>query len=145
MTRATSYHLSVRSSGLKPDGRVICQRAPTFRSAARPIASLQGSLKAAKCFLTHSKMRPAPGLMAGHCLLMSAPQDSRISAILTSAALQRSVKSVKCALTHSKSEFRPSWAGAQDFVTSRLHDSMTVTYWPKAGDTESSTKVTKAK
>jgi hypothetical protein len=41
---------------------IRAQRERTFRSAARPIASLHGSLKAAKCFLTHSMIRPAPGL-----------------------------------------------------------------------------------
>jgi hypothetical protein len=120
------------------------QRAPTLRSAARPIASLHGSLKEVKCLLMHSKIRPALGLMAGHCSWISAPQDSRTAASFTSAALQGSVKSWKCALMHSMSELRPSWAGAQEFVTSRLHASMTVTYWPKAGDTESSA-VAKAK
>ncbi len=116
-----------------------------LRSAARPIASLHGSLRMAKCFLTHNKMRPAVGLMAGHRSWISVPQASRTAAILTSAALQGSVKSWKCALTHSMSGPRPGWAGAQATVTSRLHACMTVAYWPKAGDTDSSTNIAKAK
>ena len=40
--------------------------APTFR-APPEYPSLGGSLKAAKCCLTQSRTRPAPGLIAGHC------------------------------------------------------------------------------
>src|SRR5258708_15550958 len=116
-----------------------------LRSAARPIASLHGSLRLAKCFLTHNKMRPAVGLMAGHCSWISVPQDSRTAAILTSAALQGSLKSWKCALTHSMSGPRPGWVGPQETVTSRLHACMTVTYCPKAGHPESNTNIAKAK
>src|SRR5262245_9580131 len=137
--------LTQRASILSLQNSIPAQCALTLRSAARPIASLHGSLKAAKCFLTHSKMRPAPGLVAGHCLWISTPQDSRTAAILTSAALQGSVKSWKCALTHSMSGPRPGWVGPQEFVTSRLHASMTVTYWPKAGDAGSNTNTAKNK
>src|SRR5260221_11035714 len=116
-----------------------------LRSAARPIASLHGSLRLAKCFLTHNKMRPAVGLMAGHCSWKTVPQGSRTAAILTSAALQGSLKSWKCALTHSMSGPRPGWVGPQETVTSRLHARMTVTYCPKAGHPETKTKIAKAK
>src|SRR5258708_8771722 len=72
-----------------------------LRSAARPIASLHGSLRLAKCFLTHNKMRPAVGLMAGHCSWIFVPQDSRTAAFLTIAAFQGSLKSWKLAFTIS--------------------------------------------
>src|SRR5258708_23829308 len=116
-----------------------------LRSAARPIASLHGSMRLAKCLLTHNKMRPAVGLMAGHCSWISVPQDSRTAAILTSAALQGSLKSWKCALTHSMSGPRPGWVGPQETVTSRLHACMTGTYCPKPGHPASNTNIAKPK
>src|SRR5262249_43691094 len=103
--------LTQRASILSLQNSIPAQCALTLRSAARPIASLHGSLRAAKCFLMHSRMRPAQGLVAGlvagHCSWISPPQDSRTTAILTSAALQGSVNSWKCAFTHSMSGPRP--------------------------------------
>src|SRR5262245_12958461 len=95
---------------------------------ASPIASLQGSLRAEKCFLTHSNKRPAPSLIPGHCSRISVWQASRTVAIFTSAVLHGSLNSSKCALVHSASRFPSDLAALQNPATSRLQSSMALTY-----------------
>src|SRR5262249_8894473 len=97
-------------------------------AAAWAIASLQGSLRAEKCFLTHSNKRPAPSLIPGHCSPISVRQASRAAAIFTSAALHGSLNFSKCALVHSASRFPSDLAALQNSATSRLQACIALTY-----------------